>query len=86
MLENSTIGSSVIMVTAKDKDQPGTPNSQVRYTFNGGNNGNGSFYIEQAGGRSTEILPVHPRCLLSYSHFNSTLTFCAPPYYIGRML
>ena len=48
--EDKSVGSSVIKVSASDRDKPGTPNSQVRYTFQGGDNGNGSFYVEYAGG------------------------------------
>lgn len=54
--EDKSVGSSVITVSATDRDKPGTPNSQVRYTFTGGDNGNGSFYVEYAGGRSTSIV------------------------------
>ena len=49
--EDSSTGTSVITVAATDRDQPGTPNSQVRYTFEGGDDGNGSFTIEESGGR-----------------------------------
>ncbi|KAF6018704.1 CELSR1 [Bugula neritina] len=48
--EDESVGSSVITLSASDDDKPGTDNSQVRYTFDGGNNGNGSFYIEYSGG------------------------------------
>lgn len=51
--EDESVGFSVLSVSASDADQPGTANSRVRYTFDGGDSGNGSFYIEPSGGKFT---------------------------------
>ncbi|XP_064633793.1 cadherin EGF LAG seven-pass G-type receptor 2-like isoform X2 [Lineus longissimus] len=42
--ENAVVGTSVITVTATDKDQGS--NGAIRYTFDGGNSGNGDFSID----------------------------------------
>jgi len=50
--EDVPVDWSVAAVTATDRDQPGTVNAQVMYTFEHGNDGNGSFYIEHSTGES----------------------------------
>lgn len=54
--EDRDIDYSVITIAARDADQPGTPNSQIFYTFEGGDDGDGSFHIEHAGGEPSMIV------------------------------
>lgn len=52
--EDVPVDWAVITVHATDRDQPGTKNSRISYTFEQGNDGNGSFYIEHATGEWLE--------------------------------
>ncbi|XP_070557832.1 cadherin EGF LAG seven-pass G-type receptor 2-like isoform X8 [Ptychodera flava] len=46
--EGSSIGTSVLTIQAEDKDEG--VNKQIRYTFKGGNDGNGAFIIDGSSG------------------------------------
>ena len=50
LAENLAVGSVVATVVATDADQPGTPNSAVRYSFASGGDGNGHFTINPVSG------------------------------------
>lgn len=61
--EDRDVDYSVITISATDADQPGTPNSQIFYTFEGGDDGDGSFHIEHSGGR-LRLSICHTLCCL----------------------